>query len=60
MMLPLRKTIIRCQQTLLGVMGVIIQPIINTVILMLAFGVLLRTPSEQYLYMVYLFRVLIV
>ena len=60
MMLPLRKTIIRCQQTLLGVMGVIIQPIINTVIFTLAFGVLLRTPSEQYQYMVYLFRVLIV
>jgi lipopolysaccharide transport system permease protein len=59
-MLTLREITIRYQQTLLGVMWVIIQPIINIVIFTLVFGVLLRTPSEQYPYVVYLFPALIV
>lgn len=59
-MLTWREITIRYQQTLLGVMWVIIQPIINIIIYSLVFGILLKAPSENYPYIVYLFPALIV
>jgi len=59
-MLTWREITIRYQQTLLGVMWVIIQPIINIIIYSVVFGLLLRAPSENYPYVIYLFPALIV
>lgn len=59
-MLTWREITVRYQQTLLGVMWVILQPIINIVIYSVVFGLLLHAPSEQYPYVVYLFPGLIV
>ncbi len=59
-MLTWREITIRYQQTLLGVMWVVIQPVINIIIFSLVFGLLLRAPSEKYPYVVYLFPALIV
>jgi len=59
-MLTWREITIRYQQTLLGIMWVIIQPVINIVIYSLVFGLLLRAPSEEYPYIVYLFPALII
>jgi len=60
MMLTWREITVRYQQTLLGIMWVIVQPVINIIIYSLVFGVLLRVPSENYPYIVYLFPGLIV
>ncbi|MBA3870437.1 MAG: ABC transporter permease [Anaerolineae bacterium] len=59
-MLTWREITIRYQQTLLGVMWVIIQPIINIIIYSVVFGILLKAPSENYPYVIYLFPALIV
>jgi lipopolysaccharide transport system permease protein len=59
-MLIWREITIRYQQTLLGIMWVIVQPVINIIIYSLVFGVLLRVPSENYPYIVYLFPGLLV
>jgi lipopolysaccharide transport system permease protein len=59
-MLTWREITVRYQQTLLGVMWVILQPIINIIIYSLVFGVLLRAPSEDYPYVIYLFPALII
>jgi lipopolysaccharide transport system permease protein len=58
-MLTWREITVRYQQTLLGVMWVILQPIVNIVIYSVVFGLLLHTPSEKYPYVVYLFPALI-
>ena len=60
LMLTWREITVRYQQTLLGVMWVILQPIINIIIYSLVFGLLLHAPSEEYPYVVYLFPALIV
>jgi lipopolysaccharide transport system permease protein len=59
-MLMWREITIRYQQTLLGILWVIVQPIINIIIYALVFGLLLHTPSEKYPYIVYLFPALII
>lgn len=59
-MLTWREVTVRYQQTLLGVMWVIIQPVINIIIYSVVFGLLLQAPSEEYPYVVYLFPALIV
>lgn len=59
-MLTWREITIRYQQTLLGIMWVIVQPVINIIIYSVVFGLLLHAPSEEYPYVVYLFPALIV
>ena len=59
-MLTWREITVRYQQTLLGVMWVILQPVINIIIYSLVFGLLLRAPSENYPYIIYLFPALII
>lgn len=59
-MLTWREITVRYQQTLLGILWVIIQPITNIIIFSLVFGLLLKTPSEEYPYIIFLFPALIV
>jgi len=59
-MLTWREITVRYQQTVLGILWVIIQPVINIIIYSLVFGLLLRAPSEEYPYIVYLFPALII
>jgi lipopolysaccharide transport system permease protein len=60
MMLAWREITVRYQQTLLGILWVIVQPIVNIIIYGTVFGLLLHAPSENYPYVIYLFPALII